>query len=286
MPTPRPPAPGSEEAGALVEVADRVWVTHPRAGDANTTVIAGASGVVVVDPSGPEGAGRGLLAAIRRLGHGELLGVVLTHGHAAHTGGLAGLLDGRDVPVVVHEAAAAEVEPVVGPLPQLRTLSSVTALDLGDRVVEVVHPGRSHSAGDVVVRVPDVEVAVVGDLVAGDGSPSYGPDCWPLAWPGSLDLVLQLVGSGGPPGAGPDGALVVPGHGPLLDPAAVEHQRDGIATVAEALRELAGRGVPEDRALDQGAAEGLWPWPAEQLTEAVRRAYAQLPRTVRQLPLA
>jgi glyoxylase-like metal-dependent hydrolase (beta-lactamase superfamily II) len=269
-----------------VEVADRVWVARSPAGDSTTTVVEGASGVVLVDPAGADGALHELLTAVRRLGHRQLLGVVLTHGHAAHSGGLAGLPDGQDVPVVVHEAAAARVEAAAGPLPGLRTVSSVTALDLGDRVVEVVHPGRGHTDGDVVVRVPDVDVAVVGDLVGGDGSPSYGPECWPLEWPGSLDLVLQLISGGGPPGAGPDGALVVPGHGPLLDPAGVEQQRDGIATVAEALRELAGRGVPEDRALDQGAAEGSWPWPVEQLTEAVRRGYAQLPRTPRQLPLA
>src|SRR3712207_8210257 len=37
---------------------------------------------------------------------------------------------------------------------------------------------------------------------------SYGPDCWPLEWPGSLDLVLQLLGGSG---------LAVPGHGNPMD---------------------------------------------------------------------
>jgi hypothetical protein len=118
-------------------------------------------------------------------------------------------------------------------------------------------------------------------MLAGDGAPTYGQDCWPLAWPASLDLVLQLLGDG--PGDAP--ALAIPGHGDPLTRDAVVEQRDGVATVAEAVRELAGRGVPEDRAPGQGEAEGGWPWPVERLTEAVRRGYAQLPRGARQLPL-
>ena len=46
-----------------------------------------------------------------------------------------------------------------------RTFSSAIALDLGDRYVELVHPGRGHTAGDLVVRVPDADVVLAGDLV-------------------------------------------------------------------------------------------------------------------------
>jgi hypothetical protein len=38
-------------------------------------------------------------------------------------------------------------------------------VDLGDRAVEVLHPGRGHTAGDAVVRVPDSDVLFAGDLV-------------------------------------------------------------------------------------------------------------------------
>ena len=262
-------------------MADRVWLVPTSTGGpggVNATVVGGAAGLVVVDAPAD---GAALRAAVRRLGREPLLAVVLTHGHPAHTTGLAGVLEGADVPVVVLDAAAAAVVGGAAGAPRLRELSSVTAVDLGDRVVEVVHPGRGHSSGDVVVRVPDVDLAVVGDLVAGDGPASYGPDCWPLEWPGSLDLVLQLMG-----GERAAGALAVPGHGPVLDRAGVEEQRDAIAGVAEAVRELAGRGVPADRALDQRAADGSWPWPSTALAEAVRRGYAQLPRSAKQLPLA
>jgi len=264
--------PRVEPDSGLVEVADRVWVARRGPHDLVSAVVAGGSGVLVVDTGWSEAAGLDLLAALRRLRRGEPVAVVGTHAHPVHVHGDVALPPG--VPVHLHEAVAPELRLRS---PDVRTVSSVAAVDLGDRVVEVIHPGRGHTAGDLVVRVPDAEVIVAGDLVRGDGPPSYGPDCWPLEWPGSLDLVLQLLG---------DSGLALPGHGDPMDRAAVEEQRDGTATVAEAVRELAGRGVPPERALAQGAADGTWPWPGEHLAEAVRRGYAQLPRSARQLPLA
>ena len=280
------PLPPRARPDGLVEVADRVWGVRAESAGRNAALVAGSGGVAVVDdlgcadpddnadtadPADP------VRTAVRRLGRGDVLAVVLSHGHPASWAGAAGRPRAGDVPLVVHEAAAASLG--AGTHRLVRTVSSVTAIDLGDRVLEVVHPGRSHTGGDLVVRVPDVEVVVVGDLLTGDGPPSYGPECWPLEWPASLDLVLQLMGGSG-------SALAVPGRGPLLERSAVEEQRDGIATVAETIRELAGRGVPEDRALAQGLADGSWPWPGEQLSEAVRRGYAQLPRGAVRLPLA
>jgi len=256
----------------LVEVADRVWVARRGDRDLVSTVVAGASGVLLVDVGWSASAGHDLLADVRRLRIGEPVAVVSTHTHPVHALGNVALPAG--VPVLLHEAATGADEERSA---EVRAVSSVAAVDLGDRVVEVIHPGRGHSAGDLVARVPDADVLVVGDLVRGDGPPAYGPDCWPLEWPGSLDLVLQLLGGSG---------LAVPGHGNPMDRVAVEEQRDGCATVAGAIRELAGRGVPGDRALALGDAEGAWPWPVERLADAVRRGHAHLPRSARQLPLA
>ena len=63
-------------------------------------------------------------------------------------------------------------------------------LDLGDRAVELVHPGRAHTAGDLVARVQDVDVLVAGDLVEESEMPVLGEDSWPMEWPLTLDLGL------------------------------------------------------------------------------------------------
>jgi glyoxylase-like metal-dependent hydrolase (beta-lactamase superfamily II) len=170
-------------------------------------------------------------------------------------------------------ADIAATEPVVPG----RTFSSAMALDLGDRQVELLHPGRGHTGGDLVVRVPDADVLVAGDLVEESalrhGVPGFGSDCYPLEWPAALDLVLGLLGPG---------SVVVPGHGAPVDQDFVGEQRAAIGVVAETIRDLAGRGVPVAQALDAAP----WPYPAEELADAVRRGYAQLPPAGRRLPMA
>lgn len=279
----------------FTEIADRVWVTRLPWYDVTTTVVGGDRGLVVVDTHASAVAGRALADDVRDLGAGEVVAVVNTHWHLDHTLGNGAFREGwPEVPIHAHEEAAAELEqraetarqeyagepadphhdevlatPVVVPD---QTFSSARVLDLGDRALELVHPGRAHTAGDLVLRVPDADVLVAGDLVESSAPPSFGDDSWPMDWPLSLDIVLGLTTSA---------SIVVPGHGPVVDRDFVEEQRNQIGVVAETARDLASRGVPLADAL--AAAE--WPWPREHLRTAVERAYAQLPRSQRRLPL-
>ena len=248
----------------LVEVADRVWVArHPGLG-VTVAVVGGERGLLVLDT---RGSARPVVLAddLRRLGSGVVVAVVNTHAHLDHTLGNADPGGRWPAPLIAHEQAATIV-------PADETFSSVRAVDLGDRVVELVHPGRGHTAGDLVARVPDADVLVAGDLVAGSASPSYGPDCFPLDWPTSLDLVLGLVG---------EDTLVVPGHGEVVDQGFVQQQRADIGVVAETIYDFASRSVPLEGALRHAD----WPFPSERLGHGVRRGYGQVPRTARRLPL-
>ena len=279
----------------FVEIADRVWVARHEWLDVNVTVVAGEGGLVVVDTLASSRAAEPLAAAVRALSALPLHAIVNTHEHFDHTLGNATLLERLGAATVVaHEEAAARTvaaaehayelyradqsDPhgpeVIATAPRAadRTFSSALVLDLGDRQVELVHPGRGHTGGDLVVRVPDADVVLTGDLVEQSGPPSYGEDCHPLDWPLTLDLVLELIGSD---------TVVVPGHGAPVGREFVQEQRSSIGIVAETIRDLAGRGVPADQAL--GAAQ--WPYLAEGLTSAVRRGYAQLPAAQRRLPL-
>lgn len=263
------------------EVADRVWVARYDRWDVNVCLVGGDDGLLMVDTHGSATDAGAVVDDIRRLGAGEVTRIVNTHAHVDHVLGNGTVRAAYgEIPVLAHETAAAELAGYADPLPDDgtaivlpdQTFSSVLTLDLGDRVVELVHPGRGHTAGDLVVRVPDADVLLAGDLVEESAPPSYGSDSWPMDWPLSLDVVLSLI---------TPASLVVPGHGAPVDRAFVEDQRNQLGIIAETVRDLAARGVPLDQALDAGE----WPWERERLRDAVRRGYEQLPRSQKRLPL-
>ncbi len=276
------------------EVAPRVWVGRYPWLDVNVTLVGGERGLVVVDTHSSEKAARELLDDVRRLGAGDVVAIVNTHEHFDHTFGNGVLREAYgEVPIHATDWAAehtiaagerikAEYAASDDPhadevratriVPADHTFSSARAVDLGDRQVELIHPGRGHTAGDLVVRIPDVDVLLAGDLIEQSAPPAFGGDCHPFEWPTSLDLVISLL---------TDASVVVPGHGSLVDLDFVRDQRNDIGTVAETIRDLAGRGVAQGDALSAAR----WPYPEELLTQAVRRGYDQLPRGGRQLPL-
>ncbi|WP_243060787.1 MBL fold metallo-hydrolase [Nocardioides sp. SR21] len=261
---------------AFTEIADRVWVARYEQYDVNVTLVGGSSGLLVVDTHGSAAAAADVIDDVRSLGAGDVTGIVNTHWHFDHTYGNGAFRAAYgEVPIVAHEIAVEELErwgdSDVVVLPD-RTFSSALVLDVGDRQVELVYPGRGHTAGDLVMRVPDADVLLAGDLVEESAPPSFGEDSWPMDWPLSLDVVLGLSTSS---------TTVVPGHGTPVDREFVEEQRNTIGIIAETIRDLAGRGVPVDQALDAGE----WPWERDRLALAVRRGYEQLPNSQKRLPL-
>jgi glyoxylase-like metal-dependent hydrolase (beta-lactamase superfamily II) len=115
-----------------------------------------------------------------------------------------------------------------------------------------------------VVRVPDADAVIVGDLVEESAKPWIGMDSWPLEWPATLDVLLELV---------TERTLVIPGHGIAVDRTYVQTQRDEISEIVEMVRNLASLGVPTERA----AAEGQWPWEVDdRIHNAVTRGYEAL----------
>jgi glyoxylase-like metal-dependent hydrolase (beta-lactamase superfamily II) len=281
----------------FIEVADRVWVARYPWFDVNVSLVAGDAGLLVLDTQASAALAREVVADLRQVSRLPVVWAVNSHAHFDHAFG-NGVLREAGATLLCHDVAA-DILPVSGPavkagaaveddarwaevaateiLVPERTFSSALALDLGGRLVELVHPGQGHTAGDLVVRIPDADVVLAGDLVEesdarGTVMPGFGDDCYPMQWPLTLDVVLGLVTAQ---------TVVVPGHGAPVDRDFVERQRNEIGIVAETIRDLATRGVPVEEAL--AAAE--WPYPREELADAVRRGYEHLPRSQKRLPL-
>ncbi len=270
------------------EVADRVFQRRYQPFDVTVSVVTGTDGLAVVDTRGSLAEGRELREHLGQLSAAPVRWVVNTHWHFDHLWGnalftaprqrppaqvwghrsvpaaLAGPVNARQKQDMAAEggrwtALLAELEEAAPD----HLVDLAHTLDLGDREVRLVHPGRGHTDGDLLVHVPDADALLAGDLVEQSGPPSYGPDCYPLDWAPTLDAVLALTNPG---------TVVVPGHGDPVDAAFVREQRAAVAAVAEQLTALHADGV----AADAAPAEGSWPYPAEVLRFAAERAYAQL----------
>ena len=283
-----------QPGGGFTEVADRVFVGRYPQWDTTVGLVVGAGGLLVVDTRATLAHGVALREDVRRVAPGlPIRWVVNTHEHFDHVLGNGAFAEAT---VHAHENAAAGIvdscawikqqirdDPSLDPaypwytaellqdvlstdprLPDV-TFSSVAAIDLGDRVVELAYPGRGHTSGDIAIRVPDADVVFAGDLVEQSAPPSFGSDCHPLDWPATLDLVIGMLTAD---------TVVVPGHGSPVDKAFVQDQRGDVSDIAELVRSLYGQGVPEAEALAAGG-DG-WPWDAALLANAVSRGYAQL----------
>ncbi len=82
-------------------------------------------------------------------------------------------------------------------------------LSVADRAVTLLEVGPAHTAGDVVVHLPDDGVVFTGDILFHGAHPIVWAG--PVAnWIAACDRVLEL-----------DASVIVPGHGPLAAPSAM-----------------------------------------------------------------
>ena len=112
----------------------------------------------------------------------------------------------RDVVAIaayVSEALAPFAFDEVRLVPPTRTFSGQLDLDIGGRAVSLIAVGPAHSPGDVIVWVPDAQVAIAADILF----IGVTPIMWtgPLErWIAALERLLELGAE-----------RFVPGHGPI-----------------------------------------------------------------------
>ena len=115
--------------------------------------------------------------------------------------------------------------------PPTETFSEAMEVEVGGRRLELIEVGPAHSAGDLIVHVPDERVVFAGDLVF----VGVTPIMWvgPVEnWIAGLDRIIGLAPR-----------LIVPGHGPTTGVGGVRAVRDYWQFVAAAVRGRLADGV-------------------------------------------
>ena len=83
------------------------------------------------------------------------------------------------------------------------TFENEIDIDLGHRMVRLMHLGRGNTAGDLVAYVPDARTLITGDIVVHPVPFSYGS--YLTEWPVVLEKLAAM-----------DADVIVPGHGPVM----------------------------------------------------------------------
>lgn len=85
------------------------------------------------------------------------------------------------------------------------TLVDRLTLHRGRRRIDILHLGRGHTSGDIVVHLPEEGILVAGDLVIHPVPYVGNPQSHPGDWGQTLGKLLALKHT-----------VIVPGHGPVL----------------------------------------------------------------------
>ncbi|HVR28564.1 MAG TPA: MBL fold metallo-hydrolase [Thermoanaerobaculia bacterium] len=117
------------------------------------------------------------------------------------------------------------------PVPPQVTLSERMTLHHGGREIQLHFLGRGHTAGDVVVFLPEEKIVFTGDLLV--QGPSYMGDGFADEWIATLDRLKEL-----------DFELIVPGHGvPFRDRAFIDYAQAYLRDAWNAITELRASGI-------------------------------------------
>jgi glyoxylase-like metal-dependent hydrolase (beta-lactamase superfamily II) len=208
----------------------------------NAYLIEGASGLVAVDATLTVAGGRALRALAEGLGK-PLLGVVTTHPHPDHYGGLLELVRELDVPrfatagvIEIARRDDATKEEILRPMlgdewaverafPDT-PVADGDAIELEDIALRVTDLGPGESPHDSVWMLEDEQTLFSADL-AYNRMHCYLADGFYAEWLANIERLLREL---------PPHASLRPGHGEACGLEALEWQRGYLDTVLEAMR--------------------------------------------------
>ena len=149
--------------------------------------------------------------------------------------------------------------------PPTVTFSGTMTRRVGGKDVRLIEVGPAHTRGDLLVHVPEARVVFAGDILFHCGHPIVWTG--PVGnWTRACDLILEM-----------DVDVVVPGHGPLADKAAVREQKRYLEYVAAEARKRFDAGMPVVKAALDIVLDGFPGWgDPERIVANVDALYREL----------
>lgn len=241
----------------LIELEDGVFAYVQKGGGlcvANAGLIVGPESCIVIDALFAPSMTQAFRQEIARVTDKPIRLLINTHHHIDHTLGNAFFPEAQ---IISHANARCEQKRTgLGVLERLRpvlpelvaeadgveprlsdfTFKDELSLYVGDREVRLLHLGRAHTIGDVLVLLPNEQLLFAGDVAF------HGVT--PLAFEGHIGDWIGVCDRA----AGLDIERIVPGHGPVGGKSALREMRGYLKTIRSQAREAFDAGRSQDEA--------------------------------------
>ena len=223
-------------------------------GDPNSGIIVGDDSVMVIDAQATPTLARQVIQKVRSVTDKPISHLVLSHYHAVRVLGAAeykasNIIMSSKARSMVVERGQEDWDSEFDRFPRLfkgheeisgltwptTTFDKKMSLFLGKRRVDLYFLGRAHTAGDIVIHVPDSNVLFTGDIVEYK-SACYCGDAHLQEWPKTLGKIAKF-----------QAVSLVPGRGDALtDPRqindAIELTEDFVTSTFKSVSKIAHAG--------------------------------------------
>ena len=223
-------------------------------GDPNSGIIVGDDSVMVIDAQATPTLARQVIQKVRSVTDKPISHLVLSHYHAVRVLGAAeykasNVIMSNNARSMVVERGQEDWDSEFDRFPRLfkgheeipgltwptTTFDNKMSLFLGKRRVDLYFLGRAHTAGDIVIHVPDSNVLFTGDIVEYK-SACYCGDAHLQEWPKTLGKIAKF-----------QAVSLVPGRGDALtDPRqindAIELTEDFVTSTFKSVSKIANAG--------------------------------------------
>ncbi|MFZ5965369.1 MBL fold metallo-hydrolase [Thalassococcus sp. BH17M4-6] len=243
----------AEKTISFTEVGEGLYAFTAE-GDPNSGVIIGDDSVMIVEAQATPRLANKVIDCVRQVTDKPITHLALTHYHAVRVLGASAFGAQQ---IIMSDTARAMVvergqedwdsefqrfprlfeghESIPGLTWPTTTFDSGMTVYLGNRRVDLMHLGRAHTAGDIVIHVPDENVMFTGDIVEYH-SACYCGDGHFSDWGQTLDNIAAFDVDAIAPGRGD--ALV----GKDMVNAAIESTRDFVESTYRPVQRVAARG--------------------------------------------
>ena len=172
-----------EKTTSFTEIGEGLYAFTAE-GDPNSGVIIGDKSVMIVEAQATPRLAQKVIDCVRNVTDKPISHVVLTHYHAVRVLGASAFNADQ---IIMSDAARAMVvergqedwdsefqrfprlfqghESIPGLTWPTTTFDTSMTVYLGNRRIDLMHLGRAHTAGDIVINVPDQNVMFTGDIV-------------------------------------------------------------------------------------------------------------------------